>query len=162
MANYNNTRPDNFPPIIKNLILINVAVYVAQLTLTQYHITEKLMLYPILPNGLASALADAGYSLGNYHFEPYQIATHMFAHSPASFFHIIFNMFTLWMFGRILENVWGGKRFLMFYLACGVGAALLHLGIQYVRSEQLLQALLQPLCYFNWPESNYNSVSYQC
>jgi membrane associated rhomboid family serine protease len=56
------------------------------------------------------------------------------------FAHILFNMFALWMFGRVLENVWGPKRFLFFYLACGVGAAALHLGIQYLRAEQLLQA----------------------
>jgi rhomboid-like protein len=75
-------------------------------------------------------------------FQPYQIATHMFAHSPTTPFHIIFNMLILWSFGRILENVWGGKRFLFFYLCCGVGAALLHLGMQYFRSEQLLEAIL--------------------
>jgi len=49
-------------------------------------------------------------------------------------------MFALWMFGRVLENVWGGKRFLIFYIACGLGAAALHLGIQYFRCEQLLDA----------------------
>lgn len=143
MSNFRFTRPDNFPPIVKNLILINVAVYVAQLTLTQYHITEKLMLYPLLPHGLPAALEQAGITDNVNLFEPYQIATHMFAHSPITFFHIIFNMVTLWMFGRILENVWGPKRFLTFYLACGIGAALLHLGIQYIRADQLLQALAQ-------------------
>jgi membrane associated rhomboid family serine protease len=51
-------------------------------------------------------------------------------------------MFALWMFGRILENVWGSKRFLSFYLACCIGAALFHLGIQYIRSEQLLHAIM--------------------
>jgi membrane associated rhomboid family serine protease len=53
----------------------------------------------------------------------------MFTHG--STFHIFFNMFALWMFGRILENVWGPKRFLLFYLICGVGAALFHLAIEY-------------------------------
>ncbi|HPG11495.1 MAG TPA: rhomboid family intramembrane serine protease, partial [Chitinophagaceae bacterium] len=62
------------------------------------------------------------------------------AHSPQLLFHILFNMFALWMFGRVLENVWGGKRFLFFYLASGLGAAALHLGIQYFRAEQLLHA----------------------
>ena len=52
-------------------------------------------------------------------------------------FHIIFNMFGLWMFGRILENVWGPKRFLFFYLACGVGAALLHMGVNYFAWENM-------------------------
>jgi membrane associated rhomboid family serine protease len=77
--------------------------------------------------------------VGSPDFSPYQIATHMFAHSsyayPADsivFFHILFNMFGLFMFGRILENVWGPKRFLFFYLACGVGAAATHLIVQYL------------------------------
>jgi rhomboid-like protein len=54
----------------------------------------------------------------------------MFAHSPGSLFHILFNMFGLWMFGRVLENVWGSKRFLLFYFICGIGAAAAHLLIQ--------------------------------
>jgi rhomboid-like protein len=57
----------------------------------------------------------------------------MFAHSPSTFFHIFFNMFALYMFGKILENVWGPKRFLNFYLLCGIGAALMHLLVEYVQ-----------------------------
>jgi rhomboid-like protein len=74
-------------------------------------------------------------------FYPYQIATHLFAHSPQMIMHILFNMFGLWMFGRILENVWGAKRFLLFYLICGVGAAACHLAIQYFRCQELLHAI---------------------
>jgi membrane associated rhomboid family serine protease len=98
----------------------------AQITLgNQFHITEKLMLYPVMfPE-----------------FKPYQLFTHMFAHSPAILFHIIFNMFGLWMFGKVLENVWGGKRFLFFYLACGIGAAICHLTMQYFRCQELLGAI---------------------
>jgi membrane associated rhomboid family serine protease len=116
-------RPDSFPPIVKNLIIINVLVYVAQLTIP--NLTLKIMMYPVMDPG----------------FEPYQIATHMFAHAPGSFFHILFNMFGLWMFGRILENVWGGKRFLLFYLLCGVGAAACHILVQYFSFEQWQQAM---------------------
>jgi len=75
-------------------------------------------------------------------FQPYQIFTHMFSHSPTMFAHILFNMFALWMFGRILENVWGPKRFLLFYLVCGVGAAALHLAMQYFRCEQVWQHIV--------------------
>ena len=114
MSDFRYYRPDSLPPIVKNLIIINVLVFVAQLTM---NITEVVMLYPIKYE----------------EFKPYQIVTHMFAHSPTSFFHILFNMFALWMFGKVLENVWGGKRFLFFYLACGIGAAALHLTIQYFR-----------------------------
>ena len=137
-------RPDNFPPIVKNLIIINVLVWVAQLALeSQFQITEKIMLYPIMPQRLHDILVASNAMEPAQKFEPYQIATHMFAHAPNMFFHILFNMFALWMFGRILENVWGGKRFLFFYLACGVGAAICHLAIQYFRCEALLEAILQ-------------------
>jgi membrane associated rhomboid family serine protease len=118
-------RPDSFPPVVKNLIIINVLVWIAQITLeNQFQITEKLMLYP----------------LHHPRFAPYQIATHMFAHAPyPAIYHILFNMFGLWMFGKILENVWGPKRFLLFYLICGVGAAIFHLAIQHLRFEQAEQ-----------------------
>ncbi|MBD0331756.1 MAG: rhomboid family intramembrane serine protease [Chitinophagaceae bacterium] len=118
MTDFRYYRPQAFPPVVKNLIIINALVFLAQLTLDrQFQITEKIMLYPIqFPQ-----------------FRTYQIITHMFAHAPNMIFHILFNMFALWMFGRILENVWGGKRFLIFYLACGIGAALCHLLVQYFR-----------------------------
>src|SRR2546423_8383082 len=140
MTEFRNFRPSNFPPVIKNLLIINVLVFLAQLTLDKtYQITEKFSLYPILPEGLRKYLeaSDASY----YGFHPYQVFTHMFSHSPSLIIHIIFNMLMLWVFGRILENVWGPKRFLFFYLACGVGAAALHLGVQYFRAEQLWQAI---------------------
>jgi membrane associated rhomboid family serine protease len=118
-----NTRPDNFPPVVKNLIIVNVLVWIAQLSLDkQYNLTNILALWP----------------LGTEFFKPYQIATHMFAHAAYDgfgrivFYHILFNMFALWMFGRILENVWGPKRFLLFYFICGIGAAAAHLIIQYL------------------------------
>ncbi len=121
MSNFKYYKPNNFPPIVKNLIIINVLVWLAQVVLDpQIGLTDKLALYP----------------LGTPEFKPYQIATHMFAHAARAgrsivFYHILFNMFALWMFGRILENVWGGKRFLIFYLICGVGAAAVHLAVQY-------------------------------
>ena len=93
MSDFRYTRPDSFPPIVKNLIIINVLVWIAQLMFDkQYGLTNYLALYPID--------SDA--------FSPYQIATHMFAHASYTmggqivFMHILFNMFTLWMFGRIL------------------------------------------------------------
>lgn len=98
-------------------------------------------MWPLMPEKLHTYLVQAGALDEADKFKPYQIATHMFSHAPPPMlFHILFNMFALWMFGRILENVWGGKRFLFFYLACGLGAAALHLGMQYFRCEQLLQA----------------------
>jgi membrane associated rhomboid family serine protease len=138
MSNFKYTRPDSFPPIVKNLVIINVLVFIAQLLLDkQYDLTNKLALWPIIPERLQLILAENNF---NYKFQPYQVATHMFTHSPNIIFHIIFNMFTLWMFGRVLENVWGAKRFLLFYILCGLGAAALHLGIQYLRCNELLAA----------------------
>lgn len=141
MSEFRYTRPDRFPPIVKNLIIINVLVYLAQAFLDkQYAITEKLMMWPVMPDKLHKLLVEANFLEESQKFHPYQIATHMFSHAPPPiFYHILFNMFMLWMFGRILENVWGARRFLFFYLACGLGAAALHLAIQYFRCEQLLQ-----------------------
>jgi membrane associated rhomboid family serine protease len=138
MSNFRYTRPNTLPPIVKNLLIINVLVYIAQITIgKQYELTNKISLYPILPGDLGERVAaiDPTY----YGFHPFQIATHMFAHSPETFFHIIFNMFALWMFGKILENVWGGKRFLLFYLICGIGSAVCHLAVQYFRATELVQ-----------------------
>lgn len=119
MSNFRFTRPDTFPPIVKNLIIINVLAWIAQLSLdAQYQITVRGALWPV----------------STPYFEPYQIFTCMFLHAPSfsMFFHILFNMFALFMFGRVLENVWGPKRFLFFYLACGVGASAAHLLMQYL------------------------------
>lgn len=124
------TRPsENFPPAVKNLIIANVLVWIAQLFYDpKIDLTSKIGLWPI----------------NSPHFEPWQIVTHMFAHASYSmgggiiFYHILFNMFALWMFGRILENVWGSKRFIKFYLICGLGAAAAHLAMQYVTGDSNL------------------------
>ena len=92
-------------PVVLNLIIINAIVFVAQLVLDKtMPFTNMIALYPY-----NSPL-----------FEPYQLVTHMFAHG--GFFHILFNMWALWMFGNVLERVWGAKRFLIFYLVCGLAA----------------------------------------
>lgn len=141
MNDFRFTRPNSSPPIVKNLIIINVLVYLTQVLFdSQYHVTDKLALWPIIPEQLRSSLLGMGALSSSQKFEPYQIATHFFAHSPQMIFHILFNMLGVWIFGRVLENVWGPKRFLFFYLASGVGAAALHLTIQYLRAESLLTA----------------------
>ena len=129
MSEFRYYRPNAFPPIVKNIIIINVLVYVAQIVFAQeFGLTDLLALHPIdLPQ-----------------FKPYQVVTHMFTHAPPPFFfHIIFNMFVLWMFGRVLENVWGGKRFLIFYLVSGLGAAACHLFIQHLQFDHLVQQFEQ-------------------
>jgi len=134
MSDFRYSRPSSFPPVIKNLIIINVLVWVAQMFFDhQYDLSGKLGLYPIQSD----------------QFRPYQIATHMFAHATYMpdgsifFWHIVFNMFMLWMFGRILENVWGPKRFLFFYLACGVGSAIAHMTVSYFEFRPIAEAIEQ-------------------
>ena len=133
MSNFRYTRPSNFPPAVKNLIIINVLVYLAQLIFDkEYNLTSLFALYPVdTPD-----------------FKPYQLITHMFTHAPmppsSNIAHILFNMFMLWMFGRILENVWGPKRFLTFYIICGLGAAAFHLLIQHLRYDpELLRQITE-------------------
>lgn len=104
-------------PIVINLIIINALVYIAQ-RLIGDKVTDAIALYPV-----------------NYEFfYPYQLLTHMFAHSPTNLFHIVFNMLALWIFGSILERFWGSKKFLIFYLICGIGAGVAHLSMEYIRS----------------------------
>ncbi len=94
-----------FTPVVLNLIIINAIVFVAQLVFDNtLGLTNILALYP--------------YNSGL--FEPYQLVTHMFAHG--GFLHIFFNMYALWIFGTTLEKVWGPKKFLIFYLVCGLAA----------------------------------------
>lgn len=142
MSSFRSYGNESFPPVIKNLVIVNLLVWVAQITLAnRFQLTNWLMVHPIIPDQLAQ-ITDAG------RFNPYQLVTYMFAHAALDqnggiiFGHIFFNLFAIWMFGRMLENVWGSKRFLFFYIASGVGAGLVHLAVQYFRSEFLLQALL--------------------
>ena len=91
------------PVVVRTLLLINLAAFI---------IDQFLPLSNVL--GL--------YYVGTPNFHFYQIVTYMFMHG--GFSHIFFNMFALWMFGRIMEQVWGPKRFLPYYLVCGIGARL--------------------------------------
>ncbi|HSC54343.1 MAG TPA: rhomboid family intramembrane serine protease [Phnomibacter sp.] len=127
-------RPGNFqilPVLIKNLLIINSLVFLAQLTIDG-----------ILPGGdLQTKVGFVADTFALHHifsplFKPWQLLTHMFMHG--SLMHLFSNMFALWMFGSILENLWGPKRFLIFYLVCGVGAAILHLGFLWYENYQLM------------------------
>jgi len=102
----------NWPPVTKNLVIINVLIWVVEYLFRSFADT-----------GL---IAHCGlHYIGSDQFNPVQPLTYMFLHAPDGFAHIFFNMFSLWMFGRLLEQVWGSKRFLFFYFACGIGAALI-------------------------------------
>lgn len=128
MAQFQFRKFDLIPVIIKNLLIINALVWLAQITLGRSFPLDDMF-----------ALHDVHSEL----FRPYQLITHMFMHDPGSIWHLLFNMFALWMFGSALENVWGPKRFLIFYLVSGLGAAALQLLVLYYQNGHLLELFNQ-------------------
>lgn len=99
------------PPVVKNIIMINV------LLLLGYYAVKSV--FSIDLNSILGLYFPKSES-----FKPVQIITHMFMH--AGIWHLFFNMYALYIFGQVLENVWGPKRFLIYYMICGLGAALVH------------------------------------
>lgn len=133
----------SIPPIVKNLIIINVLVFLATIVFGRMNIdiSEYLALY----------------NWQSEKFKLWQIFTHMFMHGDvggpnadieAGFMHLFSNMFALWMFGAVLENYWGSQRFLIFYLLCGMGAAMLYMGVVgyeiHIAKEYLNEFVLNP------------------
>ena len=113
---------NKLPPITKNLLIINVLCWMGTMAMAKYGIDlHKLF-------GLHFVLAPS--------FRIWQLVTYMFLHE--GFGHIFLNMFAVWMFGRIMEIQWGSKRFLIFYLLCGIGAGLTQELFQYVQYEVTL------------------------
>lgn len=113
-----NTRLSNIPPVVKNLVIINVLMFLAK-----YAVGGAFGIDLDRVLGLSFIKSNQ--------FQPYQIVTHMFMHG--SIMHLAFNMFALWMFGRIIESVWGAKRFFIYYFATGLGAAFLQMTVTYIR-----------------------------
>lgn len=112
---YNSYSPNtrqSMPPVIKNLLIINVLVFVMT------HIIAN----PVVEMWIIDTFA---LNYGFNYLKPWQFITYMFMH--ADFTHLLFNMFSLWMFGTVIEQYLGSKRFLYFYLVCGIGAAVIHL-----------------------------------
>lgn len=104
------------PVVVKNLLIINALLFLADFALARFGIDLSNTL------GLHFFMASD--------FRPWQLLTYMFMHG--NFSHLFFNMFALWMFGATLENNWGPKRFLLFYILCGLGAGLMQEGVQYI------------------------------
>ncbi|MCM1437203.1 MAG: rhomboid family intramembrane serine protease [Prevotella sp.] len=105
----------NLPPATKNIIIINVIVWLVEV---------------LVPNFSTTMIKHLGlHYVESSLFNPIQIITYAFLHDPHNIMHILFNMFTLWMFGRTLEMVWGTKRFVLFYMVCAVGAAIVQEGV---------------------------------
>ena len=105
------------PPVVKNLLIINVLIWLvmALVPAADHAFTKYLALYYFTSPG----------------FYPFQLFTYMFLHG--GFTHLFFNMFAVWMFGRILEQVWGPGRFLSYYMMCGIGAGLINMLVVYLR-----------------------------
>lgn len=116
------------PPVVKNILIINGLFFLATLGFDaafDIDLIDKLGLH----------------YFGSPLFRPYQFITYMFMHG--GFGHIFFNMFALWMFGNVLENYWGPKRFLTYYMLTGIGAALVQMVIYYFQISQAEAAMSQ-------------------
>lgn len=98
------------PPVTRNLLIINLLIWLAEL----------------IPGFSTVLVGKLGLHFwGGSDFNPAQLLTYCFIHEPGSIMHMGFNMFSLWMFGRLMEQVWGSRRFFVFYFVCAIGAALL-------------------------------------
>lgn len=113
----------NMSPAVKNILILNVIFFFAQWALPQ--IMPSLMLFPF----------------SSENFEPWQLATHFFMHGGIG--HLFFNMFALVIFGSNLERVWGPQRFVIYYIACAFGAAIIHMLVNYLRIKGI-EAQLSP------------------
>jgi membrane associated rhomboid family serine protease len=114
------------PPVVKNIILLNVLMYLVDLAAKSVF-------------GMDLAMVLGLYFPKSEQFMPVQIVTHMFMHG--GFWHLFFNMYALFIFGGVLENVWGPKRFFIFYIVCGLGAAFTHETVIAFQYNHLIQNL---------------------
>jgi membrane associated rhomboid family serine protease len=114
------------PPVVKNLILVNALLLLANWAVKSIFGMDLTMMLGL-------------YFPKSEHFEPYQILTHMFMH--ANFWHLFFNMYALFIFGGVLENVWGAKRFLIYYMICGLGAAFTHETVIFFQYHKLMNEI---------------------
>ena len=111
----------SIPPVTKNLIAINLLLFIATLVNEQFMVQNFAMFYPASP-----------------FFRPWQIVTHIFMHG--GFWHIFFNMYTLFIFGTVLERSLGSQKFLIFYFVTGLGAVALHTGVEWLQATSYLSS----------------------
>lgn len=114
--NNGNNFISQIPTVTKNLVAINILMFIATLVNENFMVANFAMFYPASP-----------------FFKPWQILTHMFMHG--GFWHIFFNMYSLLMFGSILERSLGPKKYLIFYFVTGLGAVALHTGVEWLQSR---------------------------
>ena len=124
--NYSYNRGGGFlsswPPATKSIIIINGLVFIMTLVDRDFMIRNFALFYPASPL-----------------FKPWQVVSHMFMHG--GFWHIFFNMYTLFIFGSVLERVWGTKKYLLFYFVTGLGAAALHTGVQWIEVQHYMSQI---------------------
>jgi membrane associated rhomboid family serine protease len=106
------------PTVVKNLLIINGLMFLARSLFEDFMVGTFSLFYPASP-----------------FFKFFQAITYMFMH--ANLMHLFFNMYALWLFGSMIERVWGGKKFLVYYLLTGIGAACLHVLIEYLKLKFL-------------------------
>lgn len=109
----------NMTPVVKQLLIINIIFFIGA------------WLVPVSDQFFALFFPESDF------FQFWQPLTHMFMHG--NILHIAFNMFAMVSFGSALEHFWGGKKFLFFYISCGLGAALLQIGVNYLQFQQALE-----------------------
>tara|TARA_Y100000589_G_scaffold74329_1_gene67707 strand:+ start:44289 stop:45035 length:747 start_codon:yes stop_codon:yes gene_type:complete len=122
MSYFQPQRFNILPPVVKNLLIINGLLFFATITLYSSNLID-----------LTKILGLHYWKSNN--FETWQIISHMFMHG--GFMHLFFNMFAVWMFGSQIENLWGSKRFLNYYLLTGLGAAFVHFIIIHLQIQSL-------------------------
>jgi len=112
----------NVPVAVKNIIIINIVIMFATMFRESLMIQKFALFFPESP-----------------FFEWWQPVTHLFMHG--GFFHLFFNMYALYIFGSVLERVWGPKKFLLFYFVTGIGAALVHMGVQWIEYGEAIKSV---------------------
>ena len=112
----------NIPLVIRNIIIINAFMLILTMINREFMLERFALFYPASP-----------------FFKPWQIVSHIFMHG--NFGHLLFNMYSLWMFGSVLEQLWGPKKFLLYYLVTGLGAAALHMGVQWIEASSLVSKI---------------------
>ena len=114
MNNYGGYYRPRVPFVVKNLIIINAIVFVVTMLAQNFMYGTFSLFYFTSP-----------------FFKPFQLITYMFMHG--GFWHIFFNMFSLYMFGSVIESYWGGKKFFLYYMTCGIGAGLINELVMYLQ-----------------------------
>ncbi|HNR27411.1 MAG TPA: rhomboid family intramembrane serine protease [Bacteroidales bacterium] len=112
----------SIPFVIRNIIGINALMLILTMINREFMLENFALFFP-----------------SSQFFKPWQVITHIFMHG--NFGHLLFNMYALWMFGSILEQLWGSKKFMLYYLVTGLGAAALHMGVQWIEASSLVREI---------------------